>query len=91
MFTSLQSPPLVSSFAASWVSAELPEPRYAPSRVSNDEPCVCSRRLPLDGAVQAYQTDARPLDDPWLGSPASRLAPMVVPVTLPLVPVIGCR
>ena len=45
--------------------------------------------VPDPGAVQRYQMEALPLEAPWLGSSASRLAPTVEPVTDPLAPVIS--
>src|SRR3954471_2329966 len=37
---------------------------------------------PLVGAVQVHQTDFPPALPPWFGSPASLVAPLLLPVTV---------
>ena len=51
------------------------------------EPSVERRSLPVAGALNEYQTDAPPGLAATAGSPASLVAPLLPPVTEPLVPV----
>ena len=80
----------VSSLSARVVRRLTAVPEYAPSSVSKVDPWVVTRRVPDDGAVQRYHTDARPPLPPCPGSPVSRDAPTVVPETLPVAPVMSC-
>ena len=55
--------------------------------VSKSLPTVSTVSVPLKGAVQRYQTDARGVLTPaWSGSPVSLVARMLLPLTVPLLP-----
>ena len=54
--------------------------------MSNAEPSVESRRVPVAGALKRYQTEAPPALPATSGSPASFVAPLLPPVTEPRVP-----
>src|SRR2546423_4068382 len=76
----------MSSLAATLVRPPTLEPLYTPSRVSKLDPTVSIVAVPLAGAVQRYQIECPPALPTWLGSPASLVAPTLVPVRLPLEP-----
>jgi hypothetical protein len=55
--------------------------------VSNDSSEQVSKVTPpVKPALQTYQAEAVGSCEPWLGSPLSRVAPSVVPVTAPIAP-----
>ena len=85
--TRLQMLPALSSFWAMVVRPPTAVPVYAPSTVSKRLPCVVTVSVPLAGAVQRYQMEASGLVAPCVGSPGSRVAPVVEPDVLPVPPV----
>src|SRR2546423_3213546 len=80
----------MSSLAATLVRPPTLEPLYTPSRVSKLDPTVSIVVVPLAGAVQRYQIECPPALPAWLGSPASLVAPTLVPARLPLEPLTTC-
>src|SRR2546423_499077 len=88
--TLLVSRPSASSFAASCVSAVSSGlPLYAASSVSKLLPTVSKVATPSAGGCQLYQTECPP-GPPWFGSPGSRVAAALLPVTWPLAPLSAC-
>src|SRR5436190_2587839 len=57
------------------------------SRVSKLLPKVSNCQVPAAGAVHRYQMDLPPGLETWSGSPASFVAPRLVPLTVPVFPV----
>ena len=49
-------------------------------------PTVSKLMEAVSGAVQQYQIECPPGLPAWLGSPASLVAPTLLPVTVPLAP-----
>ena len=55
---------------------------YTPSSVSKSLPHVLIVTGPSASGAQRYQTDAPPASPAWLGSPASLVAPWLVPASV---------
>ena len=66
-------------------------PVYTPKVVSKLLPMVSTWTVPADVAVQAHHTDLPPMLPARLGSPASFVAFIFVPVSVAVVPTIGVR
>src|ERR1035441_5693134 len=77
-----------SSLEATRLSALTVVRIWTPRSVSNALPAVLKVTVPLAGATQRNQTEAPPVFPAWFGSPASLVAPTVLPDVVPETPAI---